>query len=233
MKLTTLLFTLIYGAAFAAAPMQPITKQVGPDLVIKLAKNHQLQAVGWLGQGPMVINPATPEVTLKRQGWGGLPKELIFVPADPSKQAQIKPVEETIKKLDFSGQWQPLDKNKIAFWGQSPPAVCSLFVPLEESRSSVSFITFPKRKAVSRGGFFYLELDKQPGLFIHFSTNHALLNKVESPLLEESSDAQKMTCKRYYGGECDVVKSVPENAFGKTHHLKFPKLKKKNVPCPV
>ena len=181
----------------------------------------------------MILEPSLETITLKRQGWGGLPSELIFIPKDNTKQPQIKKIESTTKKVDFESNWQPMDRDKVGFWGRTPPAVCSLFVPLEESTASLSLVTFPKRKAMSTGGIFYIELNKQPKMYVHFSTYHGLFKKIISSDLIEATNIQKLQCRLHYGSDCDVVKQIPSQAFGKTIELKFPKLEKKSVPCPV
>lgn len=230
---TSKILFVILPFLLSSAPMKPITKESGTDLLIKFSKEHGLKAIGWKGQDPKKVTPKMESLILKRQGWGGLPSELFFIPENNKNQAQIKTVGSNIKKLNFLGKWQTIDKDKIALWGQTPKGVCSLFVPLEDTHSSLSIVTFPRRRATSRGGFFYIELEKQPGLFFHLSTHHALFNTVETSSLNDANETQRAICQRYYGGKCDVVKSVPEDAYGKMHLLKFPKLEKKSTPCPV
>lgn len=213
--------------------MKPITKETGEPLVIKLEKTHGLKAVGWQGQRFIKITPKHSSITLERVGWSGLPKTLIFIPQKENHQAQIKTVEPQIKKLKFENDWQPLEESKVALWGQTPQGVCSLFIPLEDTNAPLHVVTFPKRKATSTGGAFYLEFDKQPQLAFHFSTNHGLIKTIDSPQLKEASKEQRLLCKRYHGGECDVVLEVPDEAYGKLHKLKFPKIEKNSTPCPV
>jgi hypothetical protein len=230
MKTLLLLIPLL----FSAAPQEPIVKEKGVDLKILFKPDHGVKFLGWKGSSLQEIKKNQKEVVLKREGWGGVPKELLVIPAKDNLRPDLVSVNPQNKEHKFQPSWQTIGKDEIIYWGETPKAVCSMFVPLEETKTAVIFVTFPKSKVYSDGGSFYVTLKKQVvPLYFHVSTYHGKFSSVESLGVEPATQLQKKHCDRYHGGPCDQVFQVPEKAFGKLFRFKFGPVKKSSTPCPV
>lgn len=221
-----LLISLLAGVVMAARPPHAYQEVVDEGNPVTVHWDESIEPpafIGWKTDESATIHPLhnvpddASSFTLKRRGINELPSSILVV----SSNSKQRPVTLTVNDDQGSVEYvpEPVSDSRVWFFGKTPKNICPSPMKHDTMKIDIRMLDNKSKNWSLSGTFaFSIKTTNTDRPFYAWSSNPGF-QRIDSPGLQDGTDAIQTRCERYTGGRCHSTHQLAPDRSGKAYRL--------------